>query len=381
GFSLRYARCHELLGAEVAPAEVDRILEGFGLHKLGATDEQSSWRIPSYRSDLRREVDLIEEVVRVFGINRIPAADRSRFTPISAADRRYDFEMQLRQRLVGRGFSEARTSALVGRQTLGSGFAEGAVELRNPLSEDHVALRPSLLPGLIAALERNVRAGAKSVRLFEVGRVFLPPQGEEVRRLTLLLCGEANCAMHWRDRAARALDLFDLKGALAAAGLGEVAFRRVERPEFALAAEVFLGAERAGIAGQLVSAQSSAPVFVAEVDVPNDFEASAGARQFRELQRFPSIGRDIALLAPENLSHDEILSAIKGAQEPLLSAVELFDLFSGKDAGHIGAGRKSLAYSLTYSDKNRTLTSDEVSAAHDRIRVRLRSQLRVELRE
>ena len=75
--------------------------------------------------------------------------------------------MQLRQRLVARGFSEARTSALVGRQTLGTGFAETAVELRNPLSEDHVALRPSLLPGLIAALERNVRAGAKSVRLFE----------------------------------------------------------------------------------------------------------------------------------------------------------------------------------------------------------------------
>ncbi len=383
GFSLRYARCHELLGAEVAPTEVDRILEGFGLEKLGATEAQSSWRIPSYRSDLRREVDLIEEVVRVFGINRIPAADRSRFTPISAADRRYDFEMQLRQRLVARGFSEARTSALVGRQTLGSGFAESAVELRNPLSEDHVALRPSLLPGLIAALERNVRAGAKSVRLFEIGRVFIPPNGNEVRRLSLLLCGEANGAMHWRDRAGRKLDLFDLKGTLAAAGLGEVSFRRVERAEFALGAEVFLGEGRAGVAGQLVSAQSSAsaPVFVAEIDLPNEFEASAGARQFRELQRFPAVGRDIALIAPESLSHDEILAAINEAKEPLLRAIELFDLFSGKDSAQIGAGRKSLAYSLTYSDKNRTLTSDEVSAAHDRIRERLRSQLSVELRE
>jgi phenylalanyl-tRNA synthetase beta chain len=383
GFSLRYARCNELLGVAVAPAEVDRILEGFGIHKLGATDEQSSWRIPSYRSDLRREVDLIEEVVRVFGINQIPAADRSRFTPVSAADRRYDFEMQLRQRLVGRGFSEARTSALVGRQTLGTGFAETAVELRNPLSEDHVALRPSLLPGLIAALERNIRAGAKSVRLFEIGRVFLPPNGNEIRRLTLLLCGAAGASTHWRGGAARTLDLFDLKGALAAAGLGNVTLRRLERAEFALATEIFFGDEKRGLGGQLVSAQSSAsePVFVAEVDLPNDFEATASARQFRELQRFPSIGRDIALIAPEDLSHDEILTAIKSANEPLLATVELFDLFSGKGAEHIGAGRKSLAYSLTYSDKNRTLTSDEVSAAHDRIRERLRSQLRVELRE
>ena len=122
GFALRYARCDELLGASVAPAEADQILEGFGLEKLGGTAEQSSWRIPSYRSDLRREVDLIEEIVRVFGINRIFGVDRSRFTPVSTADRRYDFEMQLRQRLVARGFAEARTSVLVGRQTLGSGF-------------------------------------------------------------------------------------------------------------------------------------------------------------------------------------------------------------------------------------------------------------------
>ncbi len=383
GFSLRYARCNELLGAAVAPAEVDRILEGFGLHKLGATEEQSSWRIPSYRSDLCREVDLIEEVVRVFGINRIPAADRSRFTPVSAADRRYDFEMELRQRLVARGFSEARTSALVGRQTLGMGFAETAVELRNPLSEDHVALRPSLLPGLIAALERNVRAGAKSVRLFEIGRVFLPPNGDEVRRLTLLLSGAASGRMHWRGGSTRALDLFDLKGALAAMGLGEVTIRRIESAEFALATEIFFDNEKCGLGGQLVSTQSSAsaPAYVAEVDLPNEFETTASARQFRELQRFPSVGRDIALIAPESLSHDEILAAIKEAKEPLLATVELFDLFGGKGAEHIGAGRKSLAYSLTYFDKNRTLTSDEVSAAHDRIRERLRNQLGVELRE
>ncbi len=221
------------------------------------------------------------------------------------------------------------------------------------------------------------------MRLFEIGRVFLPPDGNEVRRLTLLLCGAASGSTHWRGGAARSLDLYDLKGALAAAGLGEVTLRRLERAEFALATEVFFDAEKRGLGGQLVSGQSSAstPVFVAEVDLPNDFEATSSARQFRELQRFPSIGRDIALIAPDALSHDEILAAIKSADEPLLATVELFDLFSGKGAEHIGAGRKSLAYSLTYSDKNRTLTSDEVSAAHNRIRERLRNQLSVELRE
>jgi len=115
--------------------------------------------------------------------------------------------------------------------------------------------------------------------------------------------------------------------------------------------------------------------------LPNEEEVSAGAKKFRELQRFPSISRDIALFAPDALSHEKILGVIETGREPLLAAVELFDLFAGSSGENIGAGRKSLAYSLTYLDKNRTLTSDEVSAAHDRIRERLKSELGVELRE
>ena len=383
GFSLRYARCNELIGTAIAPEAADRILERFGLHKLGATAEQSSWRIPSHRTDLRREVDLIEEIVRVFGIDRVPAADRSRFTPISAADRRYDFEMRLRERLAALGFAEARTSALVGRQTLGTGFAEAALALRNPLSEDHFALRSSLIPGLLAVLERNVRTGARSVRLFEIGRVFLPPDGKEVRRLALLLTGEAASHPHWRGERTRQLDLYDLKGALGTILPGEIDLRRSQRAEFALATEVDVGGITRGFAGQMASAQLpvNTAVFLAEIDLPNDMEIAADVRKFCELQRFPAVSRDIALIAPERLTHKEILAAIRGANEPLLAKVDLFDLFSGRGAENFGAGRKSLAYSLTYLDKNRTLNSDEVNAAHDRIRERLRSDLGVELRE
>ncbi|HEY2713861.1 MAG TPA: phenylalanine--tRNA ligase subunit beta [Chthoniobacterales bacterium] len=383
GFSLRYASCQQLIGTAVASEEIDRILEGFGLEKLGATAEQSTWRIPSYRSDLRREVDLIEEVVRVFGINRVTGADRSRFTSVSAADRHYDLEMHLRQRLVARGFFEARTSALVGRQSLGTGFVRQAAELRNPLSEDHVALRPSLIPGLIAALERNLRNGAKSVRLFELGRAFQAPGGREIRRLGLLVSGEIATQPSWRDQPTRRLDLFDLKGALAALGLGEINFRRAQNDQLTLAVEVSLGDDRTcGLAGQLASTQidAAASVFVAEIDLPNESIGQA-ARKFVDPQRFPSVSRDIALIAPEELSHGQILAAIRETPEPLLASVELFDLFSGASAEAIAAGRKSLAYSLTYRDKNRTLTANEVSAAHDRIRERLKRELGVELRE
>jgi phenylalanyl-tRNA synthetase beta chain len=383
GFSLRYQRCRELIGAEIEAAEADRILERFGLEKLGGTASQSTWRIPSYRADLQREEDLIEEIVRVFGIDRVPSADRSRFTPISLADRRYDFEMQLRRQLIAGGFFEVRTSALVARQALGKGFASEAVELRNPLSEDHVALRPSLLPGLIATLERNLRAGANSVRLFEIGRVFRARMGEERRRLGLLLCGRETVSADWRNRNERKLDLYDLKGALARVGLGELNFQRNAVPGFALGIHIFWGEKPLGSGGQLASSEvnTSAPVFLAEIDLPNELEIVERTSEFRELQRFPSVSRDIALIAPEMLSHAEIVATIRRAKEPLLVSVELFDLFSGKGAEVIGQGRKSLAYSLTYLDKNRTLTSEEVNAAHDRIRARLKSDLGVELRE
>ncbi len=386
GFSLRYARCNQLIGATVPVEETDRILTSFGLEKLGATNEQTTWKIPTFRADLRREVDLIEEVVRVFGINQITGSNRSSFSAVSAADRRYDFEAKLRQRLIARGFFEARTSALVGRDSLGGGFAAEAVELRNPLSEDHVALRPSLILGLLGALERNVRAGAKSIRLFEIGRTFLPPDGAEARRVALLLSGETTSHPHWRGGRTRPLDLYDLKGALEALGLGPLRFQRTENPNFALAAAVFAEAVQLGVVGQLSSAHAAkaggiAPVFLAEINLPNELETGLRALRFQELQRFPSIIRDIALLAPETLPHAAIVACLTSAEEPLLAEVALFDLFSGKGAENLGAGRKSLAYSLTYRDKNRTLTSDEVSAAHDRIRARLRKDLDVELRE
>jgi phenylalanyl-tRNA synthetase beta chain len=124
-----------------------------------------------------------------------------------------------------------------------------------------------------------------------------------------------------------------------------------------------------------------APVFVAEIDLPNELEIALEAQKFQELQRFPAVTRDIAMLAPAKLTHREIFALIKSVHEPLLAEAELFDLFSGQSGANLGAGQKSLAYTLTYRDKKRTLTHDEVNAAHDRIRERLKSELGVELRE
>ena len=157
-------------------------------------------------------------------------------------------------------------------------------------------------------------------------------------------------------------------------------------PDLALAAEVVVGDKILGRMGQLAARHASIlgaekPVFVAELNLDAVRGMNGRARSFRELEKFPAVTRDIAMIVPESTMHAEILAVIEGAKEPLLERVALFDLFSGKQAENMGAARKSLAYTLTYRDKNRTLTNEEVSAVHAKIRERLKRELAAELRE
>src|SRR5436189_1023497 len=194
--SLGYEKWDGVGGLAVKPKGVEEVLTGFGLKKISAA-KITKWKIPSYRRDLHRDVDLIEEVVRAYGAEKIPGTDRSRFTPSSAADRAHDLELQMRERLVAAGLTEVRTSKLLPRERFA--FGENAIELRNPLSEDHVALRPSLLAGLLGVLDHNIRAGAKRVAIFETGRVFEPPSGAEKKRVAILLWGNLGNEVHWRN--------------------------------------------------------------------------------------------------------------------------------------------------------------------------------------
>jgi len=375
--SLSYDGLDRLLDIHIEPVTANAILTRFGLSKSDSSSRPPRWKIPSYRRDLQREVDLIEEIIRAHGIEKIPSADRSRFTPLSEADRNFDFETKLRRDLIAIGLTEARTSSLIARSEVAA--ANGAIELRNPLSEDHVALRTSLITGLLGAVARNIRAGAERIALFEIGNTFAPPTGEQQRKLAIALCGQAASAKDWRRAKKRQLDFFDLKGALNI--LGAFEFRRSKQPGFVLIAEIFYETDRIGCGGQLSATTSaSAPVLVAEIDLARIAQAKEQAKPFKEIDRYPEVTRDIAMFVGPRVTHAEILAAIASANEPLLEKVELFDLFMENKAEG-SAKKKSLAYSLTYRDKNRTLTSEEVSAVHARIRERLRSDIGAELRE
>jgi len=377
--SLSYEKCSGVIGVAIEPKTVDQILTRFGLRKTAGTNQSATWKTPSYRRDLQRDVDLIEEVLRAYGVDKIPGRTRGRFMPLSQADRLHDVEtLFLRDRLTASGLSEVRTSKLISRSAMGS---DKAVELRNPLSEDHVALRPNLISGLLDVLERNIRAGAESISIFEIGRVFIPPAGKEERHLAILLAGNAAGAPNWRSKTKRTFDMLDLKGVLKPV-VPNLSFRPEKSADFAFAVDICCGDVRIGSAGQLLANKSSASSSVVVAELDTDPLPTVGLqKKFRELDRYPAITRDVAMIVTEKLTHAEILSVIENPSEPLLESVQLFDLFQGAEGIAPTGSGKSLAYRLTYRAKNRTLTNEEVSAAHAKIRGRLKRELGVTLRE
>ncbi len=382
--SLSYEKCDRLVGVTIKPKTVDEILTRFGPKRNKSVKTISRWKIPSYRRDLQRDVDLIEEIVRGYGVDKVPGTDRSRFTASSAADHSHDLESRLRERLLAYGLSEVRTSKLIPRRAIA--FGENAITLRNPLSEDHVALRPNLLVGLLDVLDRNIRAGAERVAIFEIGRVFEPPNGEEKKRAAILLWGDIARQVHWRGEK-RALDFFDLKGAIELVRNDKLSFQRGQNSHMALAVDIVADKDLIGLAGQLSNSLSSkvdasGAVLVAELSLDFPESGRGSHATFREFGKFPAIARDIAMIVPDTLSHEEIWKVIFEPKESLLEKVAFFDRVVGKEAEQLfGPGKKSVAYRLTYRDKNRTLINEEVTEVHARIRERLQRELGVTLRE
>jgi phenylalanyl-tRNA synthetase beta chain len=375
--SLRHERVRSVLGLDISNSEIDSALARVGLIHLGSGE----WEIPGYRREILREADLIEEVARVVGIEKIPSRAEGLFAAGSDADSAYDFAMELRRKLAGMGFHEARTSTLVSNADAAN-FGE-SVALKNPFGDDQSQLRNSLLPGLFAAVIRNLDQGAKSIPLFEVGRVFSP--AGEFPRLAVVATGD-RFAPDWRGGAIRSWDVFDFLGAVRE--LGRIETTPLSNPPipFGAAAEVFLQGKKIGILGQLHPGEArklgaNTPVLAAEFDLALWRALAARDQTTAPLAKFPGSSRDIAFTAPLTLPYGEVRAVIESLKEPLLESVGLFDLFTDPKGEKIPADKKSLAVSLSFRSSERTLTADEVNASTDRIRAALRAKSGIEFRE
>ena len=408
--TLRHEKANQLLGIQIPVEQQVKLLVSLGLDPVGTASAPArpssegsreaaplgtttTFGIPTWRVDLKREVDLIEEVARLFGVDKIPSTPPRGAIGSNAFDAVYDQLAEARRLLTGLGLSEAQGQTLISDSAANlAGPAESLVLLANPLSGDMNALRPSLLPGLLDALRHNVSRKNYDVGLFEIGRVFTQVGGQtkEDRRVALALTGR-RFASFWSgpEREAK-LDIYDLKGALeefldqfGLRGVGWV--KRVGSTSLFLeSATIALGAKLPlGEMGQLLPALAKKydlrdAVFLAELSLDQMLTRRGAAKAFKPLAQFPTIRRDVAMLVAEATTHDAVLNVVKQARVAHLESTELFDIFRGKN---VPEGQKSLAYAFTYRNSERTLTDAEVNAAHEKLLSQLKQSLGAALRD
>jgi phenylalanyl-tRNA synthetase beta chain len=400
--NLRHHKVCELLGVKLSSSQQVNYLERLGLKVcVDNAGEYCVVEIPTFRVDLKREVDLIEEIARMHGVDKIPSTPPRGAIGSNEFDAVHDQLAEARRILTGLGLNEAQGQTLVSDKSTGD---LPAVPLANALSSDMNVLRPSLLPGLLDALRHNLSRKNNDVSLFEIGRVFTPPGAQpqegrkdaaasdgqipEERRVAIALTGRRN-AQFWsgEDREA-GCDTYDLKGVLEEFfenfGVRGITFAR--RPEstalYLESAAVRQGKLLVGEAGQLLPALARRydvrdPVLLAELNLDLLLRWRNPDKKLKPLPAFPAIRRDVAMLVPEATTHEAVTNTVRQAKPANLESVLLFDVFRGQN---VPAGQKSMAYAFTYRNPERTLTDAEVNAAHEKLVEALKRNVQATIR-
>jgi len=402
---LRVSRTNDLLGLQLDAIEIARCLESIELKVTQTDDDTLLVTVPSFRVDLEREVDLIEEVARLQGYNEIPTT--MPIVPMSFPEQQPGLKLRkkLAAMLVSQGFYEAINYSFVDenyfdRLKLGNNDPiRKAVILLNPLSEDQKIMRTMMLPSLLQNLSRNTSRQNNDIRLFEIGKVFHPvadePLPNENMRVAGVLSGRrhpGSSLLHFETAAA---DIYDCKGIVEAI-LQEVRLSRdvtaVSRNEAITspgyiqpdsymvfqARDKVVGALGKIDTGVLKSFGIKQDVFFFDLDLDMITEIQPEPKLFRQLPKFPSVNRDIALVVPEAVAAGALLTAIDNGAEELVESVEIFDVYRGDS---VGAGNKSVAITLTYRSALQTLDDNTVNKVHQRLIQMLEKEFQAKLRE
>jgi phenylalanyl-tRNA synthetase beta chain len=354
-------------------------------------EENLVLQVPPFRGDLEREIDLIEEIARLAGFDAIPVTLPRGVVATPRPGPEVRLLASARQRLEGLGFFEVITYSFQ-PDRLGSLLTAtepaAALRLANPLSEEQAMMRTSLLPGLLDTLRRNTLQQNLEVRLFEISKVFAPRAGEDLPQeehwLTGLMYGAREEAA-W-NTTRDPVNIFDLKGMvetlLEDLLIPEVTFSPDCLPEYLrYGARVFSGGRELGVLGEL------RPDIGERLDLEGDifgfnlnFAAlcqSSIPPRFTSLPRYPAVYRDIALVLPESVPAARVGEALYQYGRPWLVEARLFDVYSGDP---VPAGKRSLAFRLSYRDPERTLTDDLVNSHHQTLVAALERDLGAELR-
>ena len=396
---LRVDKTNRFLGTQLSPETVGGFLETLEMEVQPLGENVLRVKAPSFRVDITRDWDLMEEVARLEGYDRIPVT----IPPIRPSDEKESPEMtvgdRVREIMVGLGFSEVISFSFIGPDSADLLGAEkdsplrSFVTLLNPLTVDQSVMRTSLIPGLLTAVKTNLSFGEMDLKLFEWGRVFIRKETEELpqERLMLsgLVMGLANRKEWYREE--RAADFYDAKGGgealLKALGLRDLLFERGDTPPWYLkeaAAVIRLQDQRLGTVGQL-SAEvlkgfdvDASRIFVFEIDGTVLLEKVTGDRTFESLSKFPAVYRDLSVVGKRSLETARIQEIILREGRGLVESVSLFDLFEG---GKIDPAEKALAFRICYRSRENTLDGKDINKLHDNIIERIRKETGARLRE
>lgn len=382
---LRASRIARVLGAEIGDAEVTRLLDALGCE---VEPMAGAWRVtpPSFRFDLSIEVDLIEEVARVHGYDRLPAVVPPLSPELGAVDEARLPLSRIRHLMADLGYQEAITYSFVDPQ-LEALFSPDSrpLALANPISSELAVMRSTLWPGLVKALKYNLNRQQERVRLFETGLSFVS-QGDDLKQESMIasVATGAVWPLQWAAPS-RAMDFFDLKGdveSLLGLARGEVVFEPARHPALhpGQSARVRVGGEPCGWLGALH------PSLVSRLDLDQDVYVmelrldairQSSVPKFSEQSRFPAIRRDLAVVVDQACPVSRIEAAIRDLAIPSLREVVVFDVYTGKG---VPDGRKSLALGLILQELSRTLTDQEVDAVMQGIVKKLEQDVGATLR-
>lgn len=399
---LRASRVNKVLGTGLTAEEIGEPLQRLGMSvslrseaKATASDPELVVEAPTFRVDLEREIDLVEEVARLYGYDRIEAT-------LPAARRRQGFltaqqrtEALTKDLLTAAGLWETVSYSFLDPGELDAlGYARGSrerrfVEIKNPITSEQSKMRTTLIPGLIRTIKCNVARGMVGLRIFEMGRVFHPRPGQRLPDERLLVAG-ALTGQNARalGRAEGPLDFYDAKGVVeilvARLGIEDVFFKRTSEMPYhpGRCSQVLVGEDVVGTVGELhpeIQQTLELPHRVAlfQLAVADLITRVPASRTFEEPSRYPAVSLDLALVVDENVASAEVEKIIRQKAGDLLEKLVLFDVYTGSP---IPEGKKSLAYALTFRASNRTLDWAEVEAQRDQVVAELESELGAGLR-
>ncbi len=386
------------LGIDLPAAEIAALLERLEF-KCTVNGQTIQVQTPAFRTDIGEGVvgvaDLMEEVARLYGLDRIPETRMADPLPPQRGNPSLEREDHVRDILVGLGLQEVITHRMsapeIENRLLPGGSSETPLEyvkLANPIAPEKRVLRRSVLASVLNVVERNARL-SDALEMFEIGPVFIPQGGGlplEPRRLAIALSGR-RYSPAWDSKLGVKLDFYDLKGVIEALMQAlhlNVSYAPAEHPSFhpGKCAAVLLGKTALGVFGELhPSVQEnydfSAPLAAADFDLEAVLDAMQTAFDLKSVNEFPPILEDIAVIVDEALPADRVEALIRQTGGKLLGSVRLFDVFRSEQ---VGAGKKSLAYALVYQSPDGTLTDKEASQVRYRIIQRLDRELGAKLR-